>query len=195
MKLYQEIHDSVFNLLENQLPSFLTYHSPQHTAYVVDKAVLISGHESVDEEDLLLIKIAALFHDIGFIRQYKNHEEAGALFAREVLPGYTFNPDEIDKICGMIMATKIPHQPVTLHEMIVCDADLEYLGTDLFYPVSQLLYQEMHYVDPDFTPADFHQLQIRFLSDHRYHTAYCQMNREATKRKNLQLLIEGHFPN
>lgn len=188
---FAELHDQVFHLLDKQLPSFLTYHSPKHTKYVLEQVEIISMHENVNEHDLYLIKTAALFHDIGFIQQYKDHEEAGCEITREYLERYSFDPLDAEKIFGMIMATKIPQKPHTLSEMIVADADLEYLGTDLFYKVSQLLYKEMLYLDPDLDIKSFNQIQIKFLSAHTYHTDFCKNNREQKKAQNLKELMAG----
>jgi uncharacterized protein len=189
MTFYQEIHDKVFGILKTQVPSFLTYHSYKHTAYVLEKAQFISGHENVGEHDLFLIKIASLFHDIGFIKQYKDHEEAGCVIAREFLRDYLFDTVDIQKICGMIMATKIPQRPKTLNERIVTDADLEYLGTDLFYTVSQFLFKELHYINPTLNIATFNKMQVKFISAHSFHTDFCKKHREGKKQQNLQELI------
>ena len=61
MSPFQEIYDDVFHLLRTNLPVYLTYHTPQHTAYVLEKAEHISKQENVEHHDLRLIKIAALF--------------------------------------------------------------------------------------------------------------------------------------
>lgn len=190
MLRFSEIHDIVFTKLHSQLPSFLTYHSPKHTKYVLDKVEYISMQENIEEHELYLIRIAALFHDIGFIKQYKDHEEAGCEIATDYLKPYSFDAGELDQIYGMIMATKIPQNPVTLAEKIVADADLEYLGTDLFYKVGQLLYHEMHYLDPDLDIHAFNQIQIKFISAHRFHTDFCKEHREPKKMQNLQELID-----
>ena len=191
MTKYEEIHHRAFQLLETELPSFLTYHSPLHTAYVMEQAEMIAAHEQIDSQELLLIKIASMLHDIGFIQQYKNHEEAGCQIAIDLLGELSFDPQEIDKVCGMIMATKIPQSPKTMSERIVADADLEYLGTDLFLPVSRLLFQELQYLDDELTNADFQRIQIDFLTNHSYHTEFCIRHREPKKKIHLQLLKEG----
>jgi uncharacterized protein len=189
MSLYENIHQKVFQLLEKELPSFLAYHSPYHTAYVIEQAEIIYSIDGTPNENLLLIKTAALFHDIGFINQYKNHEEAGCEIARDLLQN-DFSTEDIQAICGMIMATKIPQRPLTANEQIVCDADLEYLGTELFYPVSDLLFQELHYIDHELDQAAFRQIQIDFLTNHTYHTEFCRLNREPLKQIHLQQLLE-----
>lgn len=188
---FDEIYQKIFRLLESELPSFLTYHSPHHTVYVVEKAEYIALQENVNQEDIFLIKTAALFHDIGFINQYKNHEEAGCVIARDTLKAFDFTIHEVEEICGMIMATKIPQSPQTMSEKIVADADLEYLGTDLFKPVSHLLFQELHYLDPELDLKTFYKIQIDFLSNHNYHTDYCIRNREQQKQEYLQELRES----
>ncbi len=185
------LHDEVFHLLNHQLPSFLSYHSPKHTKYVLEQAEYISKQENVSDHDLYLVRVAALFHDVGFIRQYKDHEEAGCEITKEFMSRYAFDPLDKEKIFGMIMATKIPQNPHTLLEKIVADADLEYMGTDLFYKVSQLLYKEMLYLDPHLDVHAFNLIQIKFISAHTYHTDFCKNHREAKKMQNLKELMES----
>lgn len=191
MTNFAELHDEVFHLLDHQLPSFLTYHSPKHTKYVLEQAEYISKQENVSEYDLYLIKVASLFHDVGFIRQYKDHEEAGCEITKEFMDRYSFDPIDAQKIFGMIMATKIPQRPHTLLEKIVADADLEYLGTDLFDKVSQFLFRELKYLEPDLDIRAFNLIQIKFISAHTYHTDFCKNHREAKKLQNLKELIES----
>ena len=188
MVLFEEIYHKAFHMLDTQLPSFLTYHSPRHTEYVIEQAEFIGINEKVSQSDLFLIKVGALLHDIGFIRQYKNHEEAGCDIAIEFLKEFSMSPEYIALVCGMIMATKIPQTPKTLNEMILADADLEYLGTSHFHPVSEMLYQEMHYMDPDLDRTGYQRIQIDFLSKHSYHTSFCRQHREIQKQIHLRQL-------
>lgn len=188
MSLYEEVQKKVFDLL-NHLPAYLTYHSLAHTAYVVDKAELIAQAEQVDPENIGLIKTGALFHDIGFIRQFQDHEEAGCDLAREILGGYGFDQSYIDEVCGMIMATKAGNAPGTHFEKIIKDTDLEYLGTALFFPNSLLLYEEMRHFNPELDEREFHRMQIEFISGHVYHTDFCKTYREDRKREHLRDLL------
>jgi len=192
MSIYQELHDDVFHLLKTRLPSHLKYHSPEHTAHVIEQAEYISRQENVDGHELSLIKIAALFHDIGFIRQPNHHEDIGCQLCSEKLTQYSFPIEDIQTVCGMIMATKIPQHPVTHLEKIVADADLEYLGTDLFHPISQNLFEEFKHYDPKLTHRRFNEIQISFMRRHHYHTDYCIANREEMKQKHLQELLKSN---
>lgn len=189
MSIYQDLHDDVFAILKNKLPSYLTYHSPAHTAHVIEMAEYICRQENIDGRELYLVKIAALFHDIGFIRQTHHHEEIGCEMCAEKLSKHFFTAAEIRSICGMIMATKIPQQPKTLLEKIVADADLEYLGTDEFYPISTNLLQEFRHYDPQLTVERFNEIQVNFMRRHHFHTDYCIANRAERKQQHLEELL------
>ena len=65
---------------------------------------------------MLLLKTAALFHDTGHIVNSDNHEHLGTLLVREMLPNYNYNDEQIEEICKLIMATKMPPNPQTLLE-------------------------------------------------------------------------------
>ena len=189
MDLFESIHQRVYDLMKTHLPSFLTYHSFGHTTYVLEKSELIALKENVSHHDLLLIKLGALFHDTGFTRHYKNHEEAGCEIAMEILKEFHFDTGDIFQICDIIMATKIPQAPATLNARIVCDADLEYLGTELFPLTSESLFRELQYINPELGLKEFNRIQVAFISNHSYHTHFCKMNREEKKWQNLKELM------
>lgn len=194
MNIYKALYDEVFDILSTRLPDHLTYHTPAHTRRVIDRAEFISGHEHVTGRDLYLVRVAALFHDIGFIQNNHHHEEIGCEICTDYLRRYHFSEEDIQSVCGMIMATRIPQQPKTHLEKIVADADLEYLGTDQFYPISRTLYEEFRHYDPQLTMHRFNEIQVNFLRKHRYHTEYCKNHREAQKQIHLQEIINSLQP-
>ncbi len=173
-------------MLENNLPSYLTYHHTFHTQYVLDKTILIADKEKISSQDLLLLKIAALYHDSGFTIGRENHEEQSCGIVIQDLKEIAFSESEISQICGMIMATRIPQRPKNKLENILADADLEYLGTDHFNFFSQKLYEEMKYFHPDLSPKQWLDIQINFISSHSFHTDYCRKYTEPGKIKNLE---------
>ncbi|MEZ4827041.1 MAG: HD domain-containing protein [Bacteroidia bacterium] len=128
--------------LKDELPESLTYHGIHHTMDVLDAAVEIGESEGIQGEELILLKTAALYHDSGFTKTYQGHEAEGCDIAKEYLPRFGYSSEQIEKICGMIMATRIPQTPCNLLEKILCDADLYYLGRNDFYPVGNSLFQE-----------------------------------------------------
>jgi uncharacterized protein len=176
--------------LERDLPQDLFYHGVHHVLDVTWAALSIAAQESVtDSESLDLLKTAALYHDSGFISTYKNHEEEGCRIASEVLPGFGYTAEQIRIICGMIMATKIPQNPQTHLEEIICDADLDYLGRDDFKTIGQTLFNELTHRGLVPNLETWNARQIEFLSAHEYKTDSSRKNRENVKQKHLQELI------
>ncbi len=188
--MFEKIYKKVMSRLEKSLPSWLHYHSPGHTRYVLDKTIFLAEKEGVSGKDLLLLKIAAVYHDIGFLIGPKDHEKTGCRIAAEDLQKYDLTEEDIEKICGMIMATRIPQKPHTRLEKILADADLEYLGTDKFEEFGNDLFQERSHLDPGLTLEDWNKVQVEFLSRHHYHTDYCKTHREPVKKNNLRSLMQ-----
>lgn len=183
--------DFVISMLKNNLSEFLYYHNYEHTLYVLEKVLEIGRYEKCTEKELELITTAALWHDTGYIKTYKNHEEESCLMARHYLPEFGFIPDEIGKICGMIMATKIPQHPKTKSEEILADADLEYMGTATFEIKADSLFREMKYINPALTLEKWNKVQISFLQKHHYFTRFCIEYREPIKQMHLVKLTDS----
>lgn len=182
--IFEEIQHTVYRDILEKLPKHLTYHNLEHTDHVLNKAIFFAENSHVSQHDLELLKLAALFHDTGFIDNPKDHEEKGCKIAEGYL-AKAYSQQELDKIYGMIMATKIPQSPTNHLENILADADLEYLGTDQFERIGESLYQELKHFNPDFTRQAWDELQLVFMQKHHYHTEYCRLNREPKKQENL----------
>lgn len=182
----------VMDLLCSRLSETLYYHGIHHTLDVERAASILAKEEGIeDEASLKLLKTAALFHDCGFINTYKDHEEEGCRIARNQLPLFSYSKEQIEVICGMIMATKIPQSPKNHLEMIICDADLDYLGRDDFDPIAATLFKELEVRQLVTDINTWNQIQIKFLEVHRYHTKAAQQKREAIKQQHLNKLREG----
>lgn len=175
--------------LETELPTSLTYHNIDHIHDVLAAAVRIAQVESIDEGEMALLRIAALYHDSGFIETYKNHEAQGCTLAKETLPQFGFSNDQLESICSMIMATKIPQTPQNKSDRILCDADLDYLGRSDFYEIGDRLFAEMKERGFIETVREWNLTQKVFLENHRYHTAFGKTQREQQKQKHLAEII------
>lgn len=189
MRSFNEVEAYIEDKLKRELPPDLYYHGLHHTQDVLRGAQEIGKEEGISEDEMLLLKVAVLYHDAGFTNVYKNHEEEGCEMVRADLPQFGFTAEDIEKICGMIMATKIPQNPNTQLERIIADADLEYLGTDRFDQIGQTLYNEMRvYVNLE-SERQWNTIQMNFLKNHHYHTEFCRKNREPKKQENLKKVM------
>jgi predicted metal-dependent HD superfamily phosphohydrolase len=182
---YEKLKERILDLLDEQLPGDLTYHGTHHTLDVLDVCNAYIERGSIEERDALLLRTGVLFHDFGFTRSFDDHERNGAILAEKVLPDFGYGQEEIKTVEGLIMATKIPQKPETELEKIICDADLDYLGRDDYYPISNTLFQELKSLGKIKTEEEWNALQIGFLEAHNYHTTFAIENRQPEKEKRI----------
>lgn len=185
---YEKIKKLILKKLKENLPEHLSYHSVMHVKDVIDAVEKIALAENVNEEELILLKTAALFHDTGFLYGAKDHEEKSSEIAQEYLPNYGYSQSQIDKIKGMIMATKIPQTPHNLLEQILADADLDYLGRDDFFTIGDKLYEELTIFGIVNSERDWNLLQEKFLERHHFFTKTAINNRNQKKQQNLEII-------
>jgi class 3 adenylate cyclase len=183
---FTDIQEIILDKLEHELPDYLFYHNVKHTVDVVTEVELIGWGEGCSDEEILLLKTAGLFHDAGHTVAYDNHEHYGTLLVREMLPKYNYSPEQIDRICEIIMATKLPPQPKNLLEEIICDSDLDYLGRSDFIPVSNTLFEELKAQKKIMELNDWNKLQVRFISGHQYFTKTARSLREVNKQLQIE---------
>ena len=184
-----EAENFILSVLTSELSPTLYYHGLHHVQDVVASAERLARAEGIDDaESLALLKTAALFHDAGFLSSYKGHEEVGCAYVWRVLPDFGYSPAQVDTICGMIMATRIPQTPHTKLEQILCDADLDYLGRDDFESIAHSLYEELKTRDMVADELAWNRIQVGFLDNHRYWTPTATSTRQAAKERHLDAL-------
>lgn len=182
---FKEAKKYILNRLKTELPRHLSYHSVEHVKDVFEASKSIAKQEGIKGEDLKLLLTAALYHDSGFLISQKDHEKISSDIAREHLPRFGYNTEQIERICGMIMATKIPQAPKNQLEEIICDADLDYLGRDDFFKIGDKLFSELNIYGMINTEDEWNQLQVRFLENHHYFTKTALSSRKESKDQHL----------
>lgn len=183
---FTDIQEIILDKLERELPSYLFYHNVKHTVDVVTEVELIGWAEGCSDEEILILKTAGLFHDVGHTVKYDGHEFEGTLIAREMLPAYNYSPEQIEKICAIIMSTKLPPKPTNLLEDIICDSDLDYLGRSDFIPVSNTLFEELKAQNKMGSLNDWNKIQVKFISGHQYFTKTARSLREVNKQLQIE---------
>ena len=191
---FTDLQEMILDKLEKELPAYVFYHNVKHTVDVVTEVELIGWAEGCTDEEILLLKTAGLFHDTGITVSFDNHELNGAEYARKILPGYNYSPEQIERICSIIMATKLPPKPSDLLEEIICDSDLDYLGRSDFIPVSNTLFEELKAQNKMKDLNEWNKMQVKFISGHQYFTKTARSLREVNKQlqiERIQSLITG----
>ena len=183
-----KLKNHIISELTMGLSDKLSYHNVQHTLSVLSNCNKYIRRLKIAPHDAYLLRTAALLHDTGFMFGYEEHEERSVKYAENILPDWNYSAREIDTISAIIRATKIPQKPQTELENIIADSDLDYLGTDKFYLVGERLFNELKALGKLKTRNEWNRLQVNFLENHSYHTAFARKYREPIKQKHLKEL-------
>ena len=160
-----------------------TYHTVEHTLDVINICEEICLAEGMNDNQKLILQISALFHDTGFLLSRINHEERSVDIFSEARMNFSLEASHISDIEKCIRATRVPQEPQSKLEEIICDADLDYLGRDDFWPISDSLFSEMTNCGEIADSEAWKALQIRFMTAHKFHTKFSK------KRRDERLLI------
>jgi uncharacterized protein len=180
---FQQLKQFIFCKLENELPAHLTYHNIKHTEDVMQAAVAIANQEGINAHDTHLLLTAALLHDTGFLKLRDGHEAESCNIARKYLPGYEYLPEDVEQVCHLIMATRVPQSPQDPLQQILCDADLDYLGRDDFFTLSDRLFVELNAECIIKNKNEWNLEQVDFMARHYYFTATSVNLRQAKKEQ------------
>ena len=180
----------IIEKLKKELSEKLTYHGALHTLYVLKSCNQYIKRMQIGANDAYLLRTAAIMHDTGFMWNFDNHEDESIKYTKELLPGWNYSSSDIDKIVGMIQATKKPQQPKNALEQILADSDLDYLGTEYFYTIGNKLYTELLAINKISTKEEWNRLQVTFLQEHKYHTPFAIKYRKPVKQKYLKEIMD-----
>src|SRR5689334_17985644 len=127
--LYKKTEEYVTGLFEKMHNPNLVYHNLQHTKKVVERTNEIAAHYHVNEKEMLILFIAAWFHDIGHLfTNAANHEQESVAIMKGFMKERDDDAEIIHEAEGCIMATKLPRRPSNLLQEIICDADTYHFG-------------------------------------------------------------------
>jgi len=177
--------------LDQELPHALCYHSAQHTRDVLSEALRFALADGRGPRELLLIAIAAAYHDLGYLERYEKNEPVGADLAEAVMRAEgDYSDDEIVEVRNIILSTQVSQQVSGLRRTqrtalaaYVMDADWGSFGRDDFFEKCDQLIEETG------ASADaFYERTLQLVTGHRWLTPAAHGLREEKKQRNLQEL-------
>jgi predicted metal-dependent HD superfamily phosphohydrolase len=187
-----QAQEYVSGLFLTKINKITKFHTLQHTQEVVVACERMAEYYKLPDEDRFALSLAAWFHDTGYSNgQAKDHEEKSKEMVIAFLQQHQVSQTVIDKVNGLINATRMPQQPMNELEKIICDADLYHLGTDDFYEKSRLLREEFNENGKmGLSKKDWRKINIEFLEKHHYFTSFAKQELDPVKQKHLTELKE-----
>ena len=180
----------ILEKIKKELAERFHYHNADHAMDVYTAAKQLAAGEGIGQHDTQLLLTAAYYHDSGFLSGQANHETRSCENVRQYLPDFDYTADEIEQVCDIIMATKIPQNPHNHLGQIICDADLDYLGRNDFFILSKRLFSELVITDHLETEQEWDKQQVKFLQNHRYFTQTALRLRDKCKNEHLTAITK-----
>jgi predicted metal-dependent HD superfamily phosphohydrolase len=175
-------------LLTTELSENCVFHTIAHTLDVVANAEIIGKYCKLEENSLNILRMCALFHDVGYVDAYDDHEMFSAERAKTYLHSKNIDQEIIDQVEIAILATKTPQNPQDKISRILCDADLMNLTFDDYFEQVDLMRKEWEKVGKaKLDSLEFHLSSLEFFQSHQYHSEYggeiLQPKKEKTELK------------
>jgi HD superfamily phosphodiesterase len=189
--IIDKVSEYAKNLLTTKLDKNYLYHNLIHTERVVNAAKTICEALEVSPSEQEIITIAAWLHDLGYTKGNEVHEETSCEITKNFLTQQNYDPEKIDLVIQVIMATKMDHKPNNLMEEIIKDADSYHFSDENFSKISELLQQELQLLGiAEYTTEQWREKNIEVLNNkHQYYTSFARENWGLGKLNNINELI------
>lgn len=191
-QLISAARNYVTDLYTHQVKPEFVFHNLEHTEDVVEACSYMADRYRLNDEDCLVLILAAWFHDTGYSKgEAAGHEDESIKLATAFLQRHNVEEDVIQRVTSSIESTRMPQSPVSQVEKILCDADLYHLATEDFKARSLLLKQEQEAIlGRKIDKKEWRKNNINFLESHKYFTDYGKEKLEPKKQENLMALMK-----
>lgn len=193
MELLIKAEAYIFNLFKDKLSSEYIYHDYLHTLRVITAINELIVGEQISEPDATHLRLAAWFHDAGYINGCKNHEEKSCEIFKDFIKENDFLNVDIEQVCNLILATKYTHLPENLLEMCMKDADFYHFTLDNYTDLCYLLKEEFENTcSKKITDVEWCKENLTVLTQKQYYfTNYAKTNWQPKKEKTIFKLREN----
>lgn len=189
LQLLKNVESYALGILQKDLSLSHTYHNLDHTEKVVEVVEEIARNSGLGEEELYILKLAAWFHDVGYLNSYEKHEDESIKIARKFLQAQKVDQELIEKVCRLIEVTELKNIPENLSEEIMKDADMFHLGSPNGLGYTDEIRKEWeHFRNESFTDEQWDKLNYKFYKSHTYYTEYAKEKFAEQKNENILFL-------
>jgi hypothetical protein len=188
-----DLEERILEGILKDLPETLHFHTISHARKVYEQSYLLCRAEETEQEDRLLVRTAALMFFTGLTQSFSNFENRSVVIARDILPDFKYSETQIDQICNLILATKIPFQPHNRLEMILIDAKMEYVGRSDYLDQIRLLYKEVTANGLKINGQQFKNQQLEILYNFEFFTIGGQRLREIPGEEQMSRLEQERW--
>lgn len=187
--IYKKVQGFVTELYEKNQTDSLVFHNLRHTEAVVEHTKEIAQQYQLSEQEQFVLYSAAWFHDTGHLFvDPANHEIKSVELMRDFLSKYTEDEELLRGIGECILSTRMPRNPQTLLQQIICDADTYHLGTKEFRTTNKQIKKEYDQRKIPAPPGGWKKASLSFIESHTFYTDYSKTLLDEGKKQNIEKL-------
>jgi predicted metal-dependent HD superfamily phosphohydrolase len=189
--LLEATRNFVYQFFQDRIDNNYIFHDLDHTKNVVQSAIEVAGGYNLPDRDLEIVQLAAWFHDLGYDQGPADHEARSAAYAQSFLEEHNYPKENLELVLSCIRATKVPQQPKTLLEQILCDADLSHLGKETYWDRCGRIRQELLVTQNNImSEQEWVEFELNFMLQHNYHTHIAGELYDVQKLKHIRQLYK-----
>lgn len=168
----------------------LHFHNYEHTEEVVRHVIEIAQKEGVTPEEMMVLQVAAWFHDVGHLNGgLQDHEQRSVEAMRRFMADAGVDDDAfVQRVSDCIMTTRMPHAPADKLGEIMCDADVYHFGTPQFRKTNKRVRKELKARGYPAMADNWPMRSLRLLQSQHFFTPYSRQKLEAGKAENIRWL-------
>jgi class 3 adenylate cyclase/ligand-binding sensor domain-containing protein len=184
----QDMEENVFQRLENDLPKNLYFHNLKHTIALCANVELLGRAENLSDEEMLIIRTAAVFLDSGYLREYRRNEDYRCEFARDILPRFNYSEQQTLKICHLLSVSFEKMEPTNKLEKILFDSYYDFLGRVDLPEAARALFNEQREYGMAENEKEWMNKFISFIETHEFYTKTANKMRDFPKDEQTERL-------
>ena len=189
MEQIEQATEFIRKFYDQKINPVYAYHNLDHVLNVLNSVRKLSEKAGLNDNDRLIVQMAALFHDTGFEKGPENHEGRSAAIAEEYMMNNGFDTSTIKMVKNSILATEMNAKCSETHSLILQDADMSGLASENYFEVTERLRKERNNIDTEHISKNkWDKTNIEFLEGHEYKTEWAKDLYNEQKEKNLKAL-------
>ena len=99
----------VTDIFTHRMSVEMVFHNLEHTEDVVEASSRMADYYQLEEEDRLVLLLAAWFHDVGYSAgKAEGHEDVSIEMARQFLESRHLEDSLVQRVTSCIQATRMP---------------------------------------------------------------------------------------
>ena len=185
----QDIEEYIIKMYDEEASPNLYFHNSALVKGICNQVELLANAERLPEDEFIILKLASLFLFTGYINDYDKPEEASCRLVNEILPGYGFIEEDIERI-RLLITNSYAGITGTLSDKILFDSKYDYTGRIDFIRLTDKLFKELSEYGKITDKHRWIDEQITFLAEHDFFTGTAKLLRSVTVEQQIADLKE-----